>query len=500
VSETRDTTPPDADPLSTVEARVRAALAEARRKHAAGDRSGARDIVMAVLAVDDRQREARQILAALDRPPQESAPSKPPGPRSTTTKLSTAKPSSRSPWPAIAGVGIGVLALSVAGVVYQRSTSKRAVAPVTPPAVPAANGSPAADPDTGVASPLPPPSGPNLAADPPPASLPAITTAPAAAPIDPGLIRRIDTLQGAGDYAGALRLVDEALRARPGDPPLRDLQARLQARAQRVVDEAGPALREARAAAEGVRASELARDVFARATALQAEADRLYRNQSWGEALTRRLEATRAYGEARDQARVDQARLAYEDARARAVAAGADRLAAERFNEAAARASRAASLRNDRRFDAASQDYEWAAATMDLAQTASVEAGLRERRVSVSPSPPSARSVEVERAAIQAVLGRYMAAMEAKDLAALKAIWPGLGGVQEERVRSSFRAVRQLKVQLDVTSAQIDGAAATLICRRRDVVTTPEGTTLQSDRQAVVKLAKKEAWSIVSIQ
>ena len=506
--ETRDAAPPDADTLSTVEARIRAALAEARRKHVSGDLSGARDIVMAVLAVDDRQREARQLLAALDRPARESAPPRPSssipsGPTPSGPRPSSAKASTQNPWPAIAGVGIGVLVLSVAGVVYHRSKSQPATP--SPPTAPMANASPQADADRAMASPLPPLSAPPPAADTPPPPVPA-ATAPAregaisAAPVDPGLVRRIDTLQVAGDYAGALRLVEEALRARPGDPQLRDLQRRLQARAQRVVEEAEPALKEARAAAESARAPELARDVFARATSLQAEADRLYRSQLWGEALGKRLEATRAYGEARDQARVDPARLAYEDARGRAGAAGADRLAAERFNEAAARAARAASLRNDRRFDAAAQDYEWAAATMDLAQTASVEAALRERRASVSPSPPPARSAEVERAAIQAVLGRYMTAMEAKDLGALKAVWPSLGGVQEERIRSSFRAVRSLKVQIDVVTAQIDGAAAALICRRRDVVTTPEGTTLQSDRQAVIKLAKKEAWSIVSIQ
>jgi ketosteroid isomerase-like protein len=118
-----------------------------------------------------------------------------------------------------------------------------------------------------------------------------------------------------------------------------------------------------------------------------------------------------------------------------------------------------------------------------------------------SPRPAAAADKSDERGAIEAALARYTAALEAKDLAALKAVWPALTEDQERKIRASFQATRVLKVQLVALDVVIAGASATASCRRRDQIVTLEGTSFQRDGKATIRLAKQAgAWTIESIQ
>lgn len=91
--------------------------------------------------------------------------------------------------------------------------------------------------------------------------------------------------------------------------------------------------------------------------------------------------------------------------------------------------------------------------------------------------------------------------MQARDLAGLKAVWPGLSESQEQKVGASFELARSIRLQIQVIDVQLVGASAVVECRRRDQIVTIDGLSFQSDRKATLRLAKKSGdWTIDSIQ
>jgi hypothetical protein len=98
------------------------------------------------------------------------------------------------------------------------------------------------------------------------------------------------------------------------------------------------------------------------------------------------------------------------------------------------------------------------------------------------------------------VIEAYTAAMEARNLGALKVIWPGLAGDQEARLRASFQLARSVRLTIDVTGIQVANGAAVVTCRRKDTVVTTEGRTAENERTGVIRLAKADTWTIVAVQ
>jgi hypothetical protein len=291
--------------------------------------------------------------------------------------------------------------------------------------------------------------------------------------------------------------VDDGLRADPSEPRLRALQQRVQADARRAADGARAGLAEARAAAEKAGAVERAPRALQEARDLDAEATGLYSRQLWTGALAKAVEATAAYKEAHGQARGETARAAYEQARAKAAEAGAERLAPQLFTEAVARAARGEAAWQRRELGAAAGEFDWASSTMEQARRAAVEAAA-------APPPPaaaaSASRSEGEREAVLAVVNGYAAAMEARNLAALRVLWPSLAGAQEAKIRSAFQFAKSVRVQLEVTDVQFGNGTAVVTCRRQMTVVTTEGQTAQNNQPAVFRLVKTDGWKIEAIQ
>jgi hypothetical protein len=118
-----------------------------------------------------------------------------------------------------------------------------------------------------------------------------------------------------------------------------------------------------------------------------------------------------------------------------------------------------------------------------------------------APQTPVPASGENAAAAIGQVLARYHAALEARDVGALKQIWPSLDGRQESALRNEFSNARAISVQLQNVSPVINGAAATVTCVRRYVVTTSDGRTLRSTTQMTVTMSRRnDAWTIDTIR
>ena len=519
----------------TIKARVEAALVEAKSRRARGDLHGARELALSILAIGEEHIEARQLLVAVElaslprhgpgaeKHPEaahEATPPPPPAPpprsRPELVLLGTTPAGERRtledslpvprplpelkeplPWapredppprsrrrPSVLVVGAGALgALAVVGLLLARTRTAPPeaagqAATAEPPAAPAP-----------LQATLPAP-------EPPPTVPPA--AAASAPPFDPQLLRRMEALLVRGEYGEAARGVDEAIRAHPGERRLRDLQRRVRSDARRAVDQALAALREARTAAEGARAPELAAWVFQRASDFGAAAEALGRQEEWDAALARAQQAAVAYDEAQDLARLEQARAGYRDARSRALEAGADRLAADRLSEAHTRAARAQGAAERRDARGAIEEYLAAAAAMVEARRAA-EAAAAAQRAAAAPVVP-ARTPEMDREEIQAVLRRYAAAMEARDLRALKALWPGMGAEQEEKIRSSFQFASSLRVQLEVTSIHLEERRAVVLCRRRDIIETTDGQSLNNEKPGTITLARSDRWTIAAIQ
>ena len=420
-----------------LEARIEAAVAEAKAKRLSGDRRGAREVVLSILAIDDEHAEARRLLTELELAPKPPAP-KPSGlearePTPQASRLSPASPEgppAGSAWPAavvapaepptpflgpprpaavrpaplktavrapsrgLSGIQLGAIALAaavlVAGAVLLMRPTVSPTGPVAPPAASPSPQSTAREQVTAVVEAPPSPAPP-----------------PTATPVDREIGRKVEALLARGDYAEAQRAADDGLRSHPSEPGLRALQQRVQTE---------------------VRRADAARAAAAKAGAAEARAE--------------------ATSQRRDLA---------------AAAAESDR----------------------------------AATTMEQARRAAREAPASSPPV----TPPAAASgSEADREAVVAVINRYAAAMEARDLAALKAVWPGLSGVQESKIRSAFQFARSLRVRLHVTGVQLDNGTAVVSCLRKVTIVTTEGQTAQNDQTAVIRLAKTDGWSIEAIQ
>ena len=116
-------------------------------------------------------------------------------------------------------------------------------------------------------------------------------------------------------------------------------------------------------------------------------------------------------------------------------------------------------------------------------------------------APPAARTEENPQAAIQGVLARYRAALESRDINALKRIWPALSGRQEDAIRNEFEHSRAIAVGLEGVDIRPAGNAATVTCRRSYAVTTADGQTLRTATTMVMTLSHREnAWTIEAIR
>jgi eukaryotic-like serine/threonine-protein kinase len=114
---------------------------------------------------------------------------------------------------------------------------------------------------------------------------------------------------------------------------------------------------------------------------------------------------------------------------------------------------------------------------------------------------PPARAEESPEIAVQAVLTRYRAALEARDIGALKRIWPALAGRQEDAISNEFQHARAIAVSLDGVDIRPAGNGATVTCRRHYSVTTGDGQTLKTTTTMIMTLARRDGgWSIDSIR
>jgi hypothetical protein len=114
-----------------------------------------------------------------------------------------------------------------------------------------------------------------------------------------------------------------------------------------------------------------------------------------------------------------------------------------------------------------------------------------------APPQPSPEAIAAAReAAITDLIGRYKAAIEGRNLDAVKRIWPGISAREQEALRDEFRLATS--INLDILSPKIVAAADTgtvTFIRHYEVV--KEGQRLQSQSNATMEVRRNgTSWVI----
>ncbi len=80
-----------------------------------------------------------------------------------------------------------------------------------------------------------------------------------------------------------------------------------------------------------------------------------------------------------------------------------------------------------------------------------------------------------------ATLERYTSALQQRDLAALKAVWPSLGGAQQAAIEGDFNNARSISVQFVNPKIEVSGSTATITGIRRYGMQTRDGQQLRNE-------------------
>jgi len=347
--------------------------------------------------------------------------------------------------------------------------------------------------------------------------------------------REARRLSSAGRYEEAARAANQVLAVAPND---REAQAVLkEASAHAGRDMANEALRQvarARTQAETDNARQHARVAFSAAQRAEAlarkrydagdfaaatngfyETSSLYQTAAAEARRQVQLEASRAQDAARArelEQRLTAAREAYERRRAEAQEVGAPQRAAALFNSAQQQAVRAAELGVD---PAAVREFELAESRMDEARRLALDAAARERTAAIAPpqpaerpapppaplpTPPARAGAQAEEA-IAAVLRQYVAALEARNVDALKRIWPSLGESQEKAFRTEFQNARDITVTIDSPRIEVQQDTATVTVVRHYRLQTRDGHRLQTDTRTTIAMRRSgSSWVIDTIR
>jgi tetratricopeptide (TPR) repeat protein len=308
--------------------------------------------------------------------------------------------------------------------------------------------------------------------------------------------RRAQSLFDSGNYQEATDALLALLKLAPGDPEGQKLATRLDRHARGQADETLARMKEARARAQQAR-PELAPDAFERARGLDGEGARLYQGRQYSQAAAKLAEAAEAYARAESEARAEGERQRAEAERRAAALRATPSPTEAPVDEAAVRQAEDAR----RAFEAARRGLP--ADPRAAAEDASAQEHLRQGRPAEAAAAWKRAAAPYEalrqdRQAIQAVIQRYKASMEGRDIDALKAVWPA---VEEKKVHEGFQIVKSWRIDLQINDLQVAGDAATVTCDRRDDMMTVDGARVPRASVARFSLRKRAgSWIIEGIQ
>jgi hypothetical protein len=109
-----------------------------------------------------------------------------------------------------------------------------------------------------------------------------------------------------------------------------------------------------------------------------------------------------------------------------------------------------------------------------------------------APAPPTAEALAAARdVAIGDLLLRYKSAIEGRNFDALKRLWPGLAGIEQERLRDELRRATSISVGIVDPQIVAKGDAATVtFVRHYEVVI--DGRPQKADTNATMEVKNIE--------
>ena len=114
------------------------------------------------------------------------------------------------------------------------------------------------------------------------------------------------------------------------------------------------------------------------------------------------------------------------------------------------------------------------------------------------PSQPDPIPADV---GVRDLVRRYAQALEARNIDALKRIWPSLSGAQEDALRREFSHARQIDVQVGNVEVNASGNAASAVFLRRYELVTVDGQRLLTNSRTIVSARRSgEAWIIEQVR
>jgi serine/threonine-protein kinase len=264
------------------------------------------------------------------------------------------------------------------------------------------------------------------------------------------------------------------------------IQERLKAVDQEHFKRATAAMRTARASAVSANAGATVPELFTAAETQERTARDAADKQQFAAAAARMEAAATLYANADASARLQQ------EARA----------TRQREAEAAARAAEASQLKLP---EASPRKAEQPHVEPPVAP-APPPAPALPKPVETTPSKPAEATPAADdgraaRDAALAVLRRYTSALEHRDIAALKAIWPGLGGREQSAIETDFQNARSISVSFGSPKIDVSGASATVTGLRQYSLETRDRQALQSETVTTLTLKRVgNDWLIDSVR
>jgi hypothetical protein len=302
----------------------------------------------------------------------------------------------------------------------------------------------------------------------------------------------------AGRFEEASRAAGTVLSLAPGHAEARQLMQEAASRSQgRGADDARARMRQAKSAAVGASAADLAAASYNAALGAERTAQRLYDGGQLAEATAKFYEASGLFRSAELAARSEAAARAERIAVANAEKERAEKERAERERTEKERAEK------DRAAAAAPQPLPAppAARGIDpqgLKTTQVPPPALPSKPPVTAPAPPPEPSSESQ---ISDVLAQYEAAFESRSLPALKRLWPGLSGSQESAIRDEFQHGRRLRIDITAPRIEVSGSAATAVFVRRYELLTIDGQLLNRDSVTTMTFRRTAAgWVIEQVR
>lgn len=113
-----------------------------------------------------------------------------------------------------------------------------------------------------------------------------------------------------------------------------------------------------------------------------------------------------------------------------------------------------------------------------------------------TPSAFATPGAKAEELALRKVLGRYVQAIENKDLAAFRSVKPNLSVEEEQQAKKAFESVQSQVITMTVLAAEVRESEAILKVSRRDTINQ---TIVSSFPQTITLARGREGWTIEAI-